>query len=287
MRNFFGTNGITAISANHIANMAKEYYENLETKLQSLRFYNTEIELITAEKKVLISSGVSESSDLFQSIQNMLVEISKCKTLIAYLREAIKEKEQLSADIYTNLPPDWKAPERPSAIPTVTNLDVLSTWKPEKLLRYYKLQAYAAAFGDSVHKNGSISNARKDLVKITSNPSSVDLKGSDTIITNYTPTISQEKVDSLFFDIQTKFRKYQAEFNGMQAELEDTATKQNQENQDKFSKEFKEYIDLNKEYQEKLNAWKLAEAQRIKSLKIVIPENLKDIYEKINNLSKD
>ena len=73
----------------------------------------------------------------------------------------------------------------------------------------------------------------------------------------------------------------------MQTELEDAATKQNQENQDKFSKEFKEYMDLNKEYQEKLNAWKLAEAQRIKSLKIVIPENLKDIYEKINNLSKD
>ena len=43
MRNFFGTNGITATSANHIANMAKEYYENLETKLQSLCFYNTEI----------------------------------------------------------------------------------------------------------------------------------------------------------------------------------------------------------------------------------------------------
>lgn len=287
MRNFFGTNGITATSANHIANMAKEYYENLETKLQSLRFYNTEIELITAGKKVLTSSGISENSDLFQNIQNMLVEISKCKTLIAYLREAIKEKEQLSADVYTNLPLDLKAPERPSEIPTVTTLDILSTWEPEKLLRYYKLQAYAAVFGDSVHKNGSISNARKDLVKIASNPSSVDLKGSDTIITNYTPTISQEKVDSLFFDIQTKFRKYQAEFNGMQAELEDTATKQNQENQDKFAKEFKEYMDLNKEYQEKLNAWKLAEAQRIKSLKIVIPENLKDIYEKINNLSKD
>ena len=267
--------------------MAKEYYENLETKLQSLRFYSTEIELITAGKKVLTSSGISENSDLFQNIQNMLVEISKCKTLIAYLREAIKEKEQLSEDIYANLPADWKAPERPSAIPTVTTLDILSTWEPEKLLRYYKLQAYAAVFGDSVHKNGSISNARKDLVKIASNPSSVDLKGSDTIITNYTPTISQEKVDSLFFDIQTKFRKYQAEFNGMQAELEDTATKQNQENQDKFSREFKEFMDLNKEYQEKLNVWKLAEAQRIKSLKIVIPENLKDIYEKINNLSKD
>jgi hypothetical protein len=48
--------------------MAKEYYENLETKLQSLRFYNTEIELITAGKKVLTSSGISENSDLFQSI---------------------------------------------------------------------------------------------------------------------------------------------------------------------------------------------------------------------------
>ena len=46
-------------------------------------------------------------------------------------------------------------------------------------------------------------------------------------------------------------------------------------------------MDLNKEYQEKLNSWRVAEAQRIKSLKIVIPENLKDIYEKINNLSKD
>ena len=37
LRKMLGNEGLTATSANHIANIAKEMYESLETKMQSIR----------------------------------------------------------------------------------------------------------------------------------------------------------------------------------------------------------------------------------------------------------
>ena len=38
---FFGTEGLTSTSANHIANIAKEYYQSLEAELEATNFVKT------------------------------------------------------------------------------------------------------------------------------------------------------------------------------------------------------------------------------------------------------
>ena len=42
---FLGTDGLTQTSANHIANIAKEMYEALETKMESIRLFNRDYTL--------------------------------------------------------------------------------------------------------------------------------------------------------------------------------------------------------------------------------------------------
>lgn len=282
MQNFFSDTGITATSANHIANMAKEYYENLLIELSSIRFFNTEVELLTAGKKVLTSNGLTKTDH----IESHIKQISECKALIAYLREAIKVKEQLTLEVDNTRPDEIIFPKAPIYPNKKTTDDIMDTWPIDKVSRYYRLQTFAATYGEVVHPKGPLSLARKDLLEKLSNPTSVDLNGSETIISTFTPTIGSEKVDSLFFDIQKSYRSYQAEFNGLKTELEQSVREINDSLLNQYTTEYQTYQDENKLTTEALFKWREDEKRRIEKLKIVIPDNLKSIFETINNLSK-
>ena len=46
---FFAENGLTSTSANHIANLAKEYVKAQEQELESVEFYNTYLTIIGSD----------------------------------------------------------------------------------------------------------------------------------------------------------------------------------------------------------------------------------------------
>lgn len=280
MKNFYSEKGITATSANHICNIAKEHYETIEQELTNLSFYNTEIELLTAGKKVLTSKGNTDLSDIKSKIQ----EIADCKTLIAYLREAIKDKEKLTSEI--TLPDDLVLPERPDILKTPTQEDIKATWSTEKLLRYYRLQTIAATYGEQVHPTGAISTARDSFHKILSKPNSVALQGTDTIISTYTPSVDKNSVETLYFDLQAEQRKAQAEYNGLVKEIDDAISEIDEKNQQEYIKLLDEYRTARNKYDSEREIYINKKKQEIKNLKICIPENLKKIYDKINSLSQ-
>ena len=82
---FFGESGLTTTSANHIANIAKEKYQLLLKQLETITLYNTNIGLIGSEKQPL-SYGMETLSNVKPSLET----IAQLKSLIAWLREAIK-----------------------------------------------------------------------------------------------------------------------------------------------------------------------------------------------------
>lgn len=286
MQIFFSDNGITATSANHIANMAKEYYEDLTTQLDSVRFYTSEIELITAGKKTTTSTGLTSDSPAFQSIESNLAKIADCKALIAYLREAIKAKETLTLQIDSEKPEGFEFPKPPMMPRKKLSSEIMNEWPLEKLVRYYRLQALAATYGESVHKSGSLSNARKDLFNKLSNPTSVNLNGSETIVSTFTPTIDKQVVDDLFFNIQKQYRSSQAEFNGLESEIKKSIQEQYDAESHQYTIEYQTYQQEQDKATRDLFDWRTKEKQKIEKLKIQIPENLRSIYETINNLSK-
>ena len=286
MITFFNETGITATSANHIANMAKEYYEELATQLKSIRFYTTEIELLTAGKKVQTSKGVSASDREYSEIKNKLARIADCKALIAYLREAIKAKESLTLKIESAFPEGFEMPKSPCMPIKKIKQDILDTWPIEKLLRYFKVQTFASVYGESVHPDGNLAKARKDFLDKLYNPTKVDLNGSETIISTFTPTIGAQSIEDLFFDIQSQYRSYQAEFNGLESEIKKTIQEQFDSEMNQYAIDYQTYQTEQKKLTDYLFKWRTEEKQKVENLKIQIPENLKSIYNVINNLSK-
>ena len=55
--NMLGKDGLTITSANHLANIAKEMYEALVSKLESLRFYSRDYMLAIAGKTFRVFSA--------------------------------------------------------------------------------------------------------------------------------------------------------------------------------------------------------------------------------------
>lgn len=92
---FLGTDGLTQTSANHIANIAKEMYEALETKMESIRLFNRDYTLAINGKtyRVENESAKEELATLSDSIR----EVAALKSLIAWLREGIKAKTMISS----------------------------------------------------------------------------------------------------------------------------------------------------------------------------------------------
>ena len=94
--NMLGKDGLTITSANHLANIAKEMYEAAECRLESLKLFSRDYMLAISGKTFRVENE-SEKAEL-NALSSTLMEIGRLKSLIAYLREAIKAKDKLNCD---------------------------------------------------------------------------------------------------------------------------------------------------------------------------------------------
>ena len=93
---FFGEEGLTSTSANHIANIAKEYYQSLEAELDATNFIKEEIAIVGSIEKTETNTG---TPDILNAVDENIKNIIAAKALIAWLREAIKLKNKLNTQL--------------------------------------------------------------------------------------------------------------------------------------------------------------------------------------------
>lgn len=85
--------GLTSTSANHVANMAKEMIRTLEARLAAMVFYSTEVSLIGSGSVNVLRNGAD--ADDVKNLSAIMHRVAEAKSLIAWLREAIKAKDRL------------------------------------------------------------------------------------------------------------------------------------------------------------------------------------------------
>lgn len=285
---FFGESGLTSTSANHVANLAKEFISSNENYLNSISFINCKVGLISSDKDQTYSLGVQNLND----IEVILAAIAKCKALIAWLREAIKAKNALISDInnfnissYCQLK-GLPNPERPQLPDYLTAEEYYDSLPIKERNEYYSLEAEAATLGQFIHPGGNLNQQRSLLSEKLMHPIKSEGEGRDTILYKYSPSISLEEVDSTFFKLQAKHREIQARLNGMK-HLCEIAVQQDQLQKDNTYKAADNaYFTKMHELANEINIYKDEELTRIQNLKIVIPNSLESIYKKIQSLGK-
>lgn len=281
---------LTSTSANHIANLAKEYIQGVETQLNNICFLNVEVALVGSTGANIIQTG--ETSEILNDLQSLLEGVAQAKSLIAWLREGIKAKENLIKDLQNIGLEDWcienglTYPEAPNRGHVLTEAEYYASLPIKERNRYYQLETEAAVLGKYIHPDGHLSDARKELKDKLQHPHKVDGKGRDALIYTYTPTVYVAEVDNVFFELQKKHREIQAQLNAMKYSCEQAIN-------ESASKANTEYVIASQKRQAKLKdifaafkTWNDEKSQEYSKLKIVIPNSLLGIYNTINSLGK-
>lgn len=285
---YFSDKGLTSTSANHIANLAKELCHDLEVKLQNVDFVSTSINLIGDTKQSIINTGTTSLDWIPEAID----KIAKVNSLIAWLREAIKERTNALNKIKTLTLKTYaefvgiEYPECPEGEYSLTEDEYYASLSVKERNRYYSLEAQAATIGKYIHPDGSLNEARKKLSEKIQKPHLIKEQGRDTILYNYTPTISLEESDNLFFELQTKHREIQAQLNQIKFECEKAVKASQIKVAQEYQQKNLEYASKIKEIDNQMNIFIAEQTKFIGDLKIVIPNDLKDIYEEVSKLGK-
>lgn len=294
---FFSNEGITSTEGNHLCNIAKELQQAAINRLNSVKFFDTTISVIGSNERQLMSAG-NTSLDF---IEEDLQLVASLNAFCAWVREAIKEKEEQQSDVrkltfdewaerlFIELPTSPKHPSKPS---TITEQSILDSWNIDKRNKYLELEAFASTIGKYIHPNGEYSCARERAHNAINKPISKEGSGRDTVLYHTTPSISIENVDNLYMFLQSKHREYEKQLNMMKAEIKESVTKLTVENNQHYENLLeiyrKEYSDYNSkllELRSQYNTWITKTLENISKYKIAIPNNLKETFNLLKKIS--
>ena len=213
-------------------------------------------------------------------------------------------------------------PDQPMQEEPLTKDEYMTRLSVKDRNRILMLEAKAAVIGKFIHEDGHLSQERKKLRHCISHPTETQGEGANMVLWRLEPSVTQGEVDGLFFRLAAEHRALQAELNGLLAERDRTIEADKQAKaaayqtasadfaremsvlQDRLNTymadERKRASELQAEYdawstEQKnrhkqicadLEAWKLSEAKRIAALGIIIPNDLRAVYDRINGLGK-
>lgn len=286
---FFGKEGLTNAEATHICNLAKESWLSDESIIEHCKFYSVNVSLISNSITEL-SKG--NSIDTLNKIPDILEKIAKKKSLVAWLREAISAKESKltkvkcldNITICKELGLEF--PSAPVKEHILTEEEYYGSLPINERNRYYYLETLTAVIGKAIHKNGAFNQALKDVRTVISNPSEVQGEGRDAMIFHKIPTVDLDKLEQTMFELQNKHREYQSQLNGIKHLCSQAIEKSINTSDAKYSEDRSKYNNDCELILAKITEWRTKKLQEIGNLKIVIPNDLKDIYSEIINLGR-
>lgn len=295
MNNVFFKNGfLTSTEAQNICNVANEVIAGLIDSLNTVQFYNTTItSIVSSNNAVNAGKGTPDVS----WIQDAIIKIGQYNSLIAWLKEAIKNKNEALDELSSIRIRDWSeyedypAPKSPSRKATVTKDDVIRNLGATELNKYFTLQSKAAAIGKFIHEGGSISKAKIMLGKVIAEPNRISGAGRDTVVYKYTPSVNVDDVGNMFLSLMTEHRNLNAQLNFIKAKAIEEANTQNivnereyQKARTAYSKEYNDWIDKTEDLQSRFNQYIITEKEKISKLKINVPDSLMETYKSIKAL---
>lgn len=295
MNNVFFKDGfLTSTEAQNICNVANEVIAELTESINTVQFYNTTItSIVSSNNAVNAGKGTPDVS----WIQGAIIKIGQYNSLIAWLKEAIKNKNEALDELSSTHIRDWSeyedypTPKSPSKKATVTKEDVIRNLEATELNKYFTLQSKAAAIGKFIHEGGSVSKAKVMLNKVIAEPNKISGAGRDTVVYRYTPSVEVTEVNDMFLSLMSEHRNLNAQLNFIKAKAVEEANKQNIANEQEYqkartaySKEYNDWIDKTEDLQSRFNQYITTEKEKISKLKINVPDSLMETYKSIKTL---
>ena len=246
MRNLAGK-GLSMSQAQSISNLCYQNAQEIERELNS---YNNCSKSITVSGQVYnLQEGIPVPVDILEKLKNK-GDLHACQ---AFLMEAIKGKEA-EIDRLRGLHPDLShliEPERP-IVPDYDILhDVSESWGWSQLTdseysEYLQVEAMASHLGQFIHKNGKLTQLRKEL------PNTPSIEWFEVEDGKKTPVkVTKHHVSSALLgiheDIAEAHRKYEQRVNYYKAKVKNLVSDENARIQKENADKAAEFLRLEKE----------------------------------------
>jgi undecaprenyl pyrophosphate synthase len=288
--------GMTSTSAQHVSAMANVMVQDIKQHIMGLRLYEKSIRVI-GDAEVTVETVNNTLPEIAESVKR----ICKANALIAWLREAVKEREQAQKYVSDMSLDDWMkkqgiekpvSPEPPQ-MPRINFQDyatILDTGLSVKEYnRFVELNSALAVYGEMIHEKGLLTRQKSELARIMQNPTEVKESGRDIIITTYKVDVNiSADIDNLYTELQSEYRKLQAEKNGIEAKFSNLAmdyqTRKNDEWKAAKAQYDRDLQKVNSELvgiQTQMKEWKKQRLEELAALKIIIPDALKPLYKEL------
>ena len=288
--------GMTSTSAQHVSAMANVMVQDIKQHIMGLRLYQKSIRVI-GDAEVTVETVNNTLPEIAESVKR----ICKANALIAWLREAVKEREQAQKYVSDMSLDEWMkkqgiekpAMPQPPQMPRINFQDyntILDTGLTVKEYnRFVELNSALAVYGEMIHEKGLLTRQKSELARITQNPTEVKESGRDTIITTYKVDVNiSADIDNLYTELQSEYRKLQAEKNGIEAKFSNLAmdyqTRKNDEWKAAKAQYDRDLQKVNSELvgiQTQMKEWKKQRLEELAALKIIIPDALKPLYKEL------
>ena len=288
--------GMTSTSAQHVSAMANVMVQDIKQHIMGLRLYEKSIRVI-GDAEVTVETANNTLPEIAESVKR----ICKANALIAWLREAVKEREQAQKYVSDMSLDDWMKKQdieklaipQPPQMPRINFQDyntILDTGLTVKEYnRFVELNSALAVYGEMIHEKGLLTRQKSELARIMQNPTEVKESGRDTIITTYKVDVNiSADIDNLYTELQSEYRKLQAEKNGIEAKFSNLAMDYQTRKMDEWKAAKAQYDrDLQKvnselvDIQTQMQDWKKQRLEELAALKIIIPDALKPLYKEL------
>ena len=242
---FFAKEGLTATSANHVANIAKEYAQRIATQANTLRLYTKSARLLGDTQPSIVEAPL----DTLDAIPDVIRRVAQCNALIGWLREAINEREKGLKSVQDYNFKVWAddnniaLPEQPEAPDPVQDIDKVGNeiLNVKELNRYIELKTRMAVYGKYIHPDGILPMALKRVSQCLANPTEIKGEGRDMVVFSYNVELDTvDRLNNTFFKLQSEYRVLQAGLYGIEHRFRIEAEKDYSKRLAEYKKEYAE-----------------------------------------------
>ena len=294
-----GEKGLNETSASHLCALASQVKAHYESILKNVNFVDSFIDVVGSDASPKQTNIGMKS---IEEIDEAIKEIGKMNAFISWFAEAREVLENIKRKVDDTTIYYWmeisgiESSEKPeltsSEVKSSTLDDIISELSVKDRQMYLALEAKASVYDKFIHPNQPMDRERNRMHEIVSKPYVSEGRGRDTIIYHHVPSIDTELVDAEFNKLQAEYRKIEQQLNHMKFDLRKKLKIRNTEENNEKNLRLQKYKEERAAYDNKMheltlqyNQWMLDENAKISKIKFVIPDNLKETYTYLENLT--
>lgn len=294
---FFGEKGLSSASAAHIRDLAYAMTRNMYHDLNTVGLVNEDVSFNDNQTRNRVKVGW-DAGELSQFGPKLDLVI-RIIILERWLEEAQEEKDKLIYKVRSGMKDEdvckelgIEMPEAPEREPDLEEDEYIDSLPVKERSVIVALKTKVSYYRRLVGQpKSAFARACQEMHDVKKKPTEVDRSLASSACTvmmhHYEPSMDEKQADAVFFDLMQKYREAQAELNKHMFRVKDAVAKENLRRANDYMDACRRFNHETEEMHTKVDIWRKEQYSLVEDLKIVIPDDMKEVYETVRTSGRE